>query len=95
MTYNGLPHTATVSITGVNGETGATVGIVNVSNTTHTNAGTYAADTGSSLARPITTTRNTTITDRIAKANATSRSRRTMLPSITIRIRRPLVRSPA
>ena len=48
MTYDGLPHTAAVSsITGVNGETGATVGTVDVSNTTHTNAGTYASDTWS------------------------------------------------
>ena len=44
MTYDGQPHTATVtSITGVNGETGATVGTVDVSNTTHTNAGTYSS----------------------------------------------------
>src|SRR5205085_1874051 len=39
VTYNGNPHTATYTITGVNGETGATVGAVDVSNTTHTNAG--------------------------------------------------------
>ena len=71
--YTGLPHTATVtSITGVNGETGATVGTVDVSNTTHTNAGTYASDSWS-----FTGTANynniaaTTITDCIAKANAT------------------------
>ena len=45
MTYNGNPHTATVStITGVNGETGATVGAVDVTDTTHTNAGTYNTD---------------------------------------------------
>ena len=37
-TYDGHPHTATVtSITGVNGESGATVGTVDVSKTTHTN----------------------------------------------------------
>ena len=72
-TYTGLPQTATVtSITGVNGETGATVGTVDVSNTTHTNAGTYASDSWS-----FTGTANynniaaTTITDCIAKANAT------------------------
>ena len=48
VTYDGQPHTATVSsITGVNGETGATVGTVDVSNTTHTNAGTYASDSWS------------------------------------------------
>ena len=73
MTYDGQPHTATVtSITGVNGETGATVGTVDVSNTTHTNAGTYSTDTWS-----FTGTANynniaaTTITDTINKANAT------------------------
>ena len=44
MTYDGQPHTATYTITGVNGETGATVGTVDVSNTTHTNAGTYTTD---------------------------------------------------
>lgn len=45
ITYDGHPHTAVVtSITGVNGETGATVGSVDVDNTTHTNAGTYAND---------------------------------------------------
>ena len=44
-TYSGHADTATlVSITGVNGETGATVGTVDLSNTTHTNAGTYASD---------------------------------------------------
>ena len=43
-TYTGLSHTATYTITGVNGETGATVGTVDVSNTTHTNAGTYTSD---------------------------------------------------
>src|ERR1019366_1568337 len=72
VTYNGQPHTATVtSITGVNGETGATVGTVDVSNTTHTNASTYSSDSWS-----FTGTANynniaaTTITDTIAKANA-------------------------
>ncbi len=44
VTYDGKPHTATIaSITGVNGETGATVGAVTL-NTTHTSAGTYASD---------------------------------------------------
>src|SRR5213075_2074171 len=71
-TYDGLPHTATVtSITGVNSETGATVGTVDVSNTTHTNAGTFNTDTWS-----FTGTANysnitaTTITDTINKATA-------------------------
>jgi len=45
--YDGQPHTATVtSITGVNGETGATVGAVTLS-TTHTNVGTYSTDSWS------------------------------------------------
>src|SRR5207253_934350 len=70
--YNGQPHTATYTITGVNGESGATVGTVDVSNTTHTNAGTYNADSWS-----FTGTANynniaaTTITDTISKADAT------------------------
>src|SRR6185503_8851300 len=72
-TYNGLTHTATVtSITGVNGETGATVGTVDVSGTTHTNAGTYNTDswsfTGTANYNNIA---STTITNSIAKANAT------------------------
>ena len=47
VTYNGQPHTATVtSITGVNGETGATVGAVTL-NTTHTPAATYSSDSWS------------------------------------------------
>ena len=39
------PHTATYTISGVNGETGATVGTIDVSATTHTDAGTYNRDT--------------------------------------------------
>jgi hypothetical protein len=72
LTYDGSPHTATYTITGVNGETGAMVGTVDVSNTTHTNAGTYSSDSWS-----FTGTANynniaaTTITDSIAKASAT------------------------
>lgn len=43
--FDGLPHTAIVtSIIGVNGETGETVGTVDVSATTHTIAGTYVND---------------------------------------------------
>jgi hypothetical protein len=71
VTYDGTAHTATYTITGVNGETGATVGAVTL-NTTRTNAGTYASDTWS-----FTGTANynniasTTITDTINKATAT------------------------
>src|SRR5207249_8526874 len=72
-TYTGFAHMATVtSITGVNGETGASVGTVDVSHTTHTDAGTYSSDywtfTGGANYNDIG---NTTITDCIAKANAT------------------------
>ena len=38
--YDGQPHSATFTIAGVNGETGAAVGAV-THNTTHTNVGTY------------------------------------------------------
>src|SRR5678816_1335771 len=73
VSYNGFEHTATyTTVTGVNGETGATVGMVDVSNTAHTNAGTYSSDYWS-----FTGTANynnqgpTTITDTINKADAT------------------------
>src|SRR5207253_1175858 len=72
VSYNGQPHTATYTITGVNGETGGTVGTVDVSNTTHTNAGSYSTDswsfTGAANYNNITAT---TITDVINKADAT------------------------
>jgi hypothetical protein len=43
--FDGNPHTATVgTITGVCGETGATVGTVDVTGTTHTAAGDYPTD---------------------------------------------------
>jgi hypothetical protein len=72
VTYDGQPHSATVtSISGVNGESGATVGAVTL-NTTHTNAGTYATDswsfTGAANYNDIA---STTITNTINKANAT------------------------
>src|SRR5438876_51738 len=72
-TYDGNLHTATVtSITGVNSETGVTVGTVDVSHTIHTNAGTYASDywffTGMANYNDIG---HTPITDSIGKATAT------------------------
>jgi hypothetical protein len=71
VTYDGNPHTATVtSITGVNGETGAKVGVVDVSNTTHTNAGVYASDSWSFKGANYNTIAGTPITDTINKANA-------------------------
>ena len=47
VTYNCAAHTATYTITGVCSESGATVGTVDVSNTSHTNAVTYSNDTWS------------------------------------------------
>src|SRR5205085_2036253 len=72
VSYNGNPHTATYTITGVNGETGATVGTVDVSNTTHTNAGSYSTDSWSFTgATNYNNIAATTITDAISKADAT------------------------
>ena len=73
VTYNGSPHTATVtSITGVNGETGATVGTVTL-NTTNTNAGTYSSDSWSFTgAANYNNIASTTITDTINKAFSTA-----------------------
>src|SRR5205814_3846490 len=72
VTYDSNPHTATYTITGVNGETNGTVGTVDVSHTTHTNAATYAADywffTGTANYNDIG---NTTITDTINRKDAT------------------------
>jgi MBG domain (YGX type)/Bacterial Ig-like domain (group 3)/YDG domain len=71
--YNGNPHTATVtSINGVCGETGATVGTVDVSSTTHTAQGTYNDTwtfTPTGNYNNITT--GNTITDVIGKATLT------------------------
>jgi hypothetical protein len=74
VTYDGNAHTAAItSITGVNGETGATVGSVDVSTTSHTNAGTYSSDswsfTGTANYNDIAAT---TITDTINKATRRS-----------------------
>jgi hypothetical protein len=71
VTYDGQSHTATVtSLFGVNGESGATVGTVDVSNTTHTNAGTYASDSWSFTGTPnYNNIASTTITDIINKAD--------------------------
>src|SRR5439155_25860953 len=73
VTYVGPAHLATVvSITVVNGETGATVGALSLHDALPTSAGTYAADywffTATANYNDIG---NTTITDTINKANAT------------------------
>jgi hypothetical protein len=72
VTYDINPHTATVaSITGVNGETGATVGTVTL-NTTHTDAGTYNTDSWSFVGTAnYNNIASTTITDVINKAGLT------------------------
>ena len=70
-TYTGLPHTATYTITGVNGESGATVGTINVSGTTHTPAGTYNNDPWSFTGGANYNDQSGTVNDCIAKANAT------------------------
>src|SRR5205085_1944167 len=71
VTYDGHEHTATYTITGVNGEIGATVGTVDVSNTKHTNVGTYASDSWSfACTAKYHDIAETTITDKIGKANA-------------------------
>ncbi|HEX5490718.1 MAG TPA: kelch repeat-containing protein, partial [Candidatus Udaeobacter sp.] len=41
VTYDGSPHTSTVTLSGSCSDTAAQIGTVNVSGTTHTNAGTY------------------------------------------------------
>ena len=71
VTYNGSPHTATItSINGVNGETGATVGTVSLSST-HTVAGTFDSDFWSFAGANYNSIPNTPITDTINKATAT------------------------
>ena len=90
VTYDGQAHTARVaSITGVNGETGATVGSVDVSGT-HTAAGTYtdswsftgAANYNDFASTPMTDTINRatlTITAN-TRARSTARSRSSAIP---------------
>ncbi|NCU03495.1 MAG: hypothetical protein GXC73_05860, partial [Chitinophagaceae bacterium] len=66
--YNGNSHTSTYSISGVNGETGAAVGTINVSATTHTNAGAYIADAWSFTGSPNYNDINGTVNNVISKA---------------------------
>src|SRR5262249_15390170 len=70
-TYTGLPHTATYTINGVNGETGATVGTVNLTDTMHTNAGIYTGDPWSFTGSANYNDHSGTVDDCIAKADAT------------------------
>ena len=73
VTYDGSSHTATAgTVTGVNGETGATVGTFTLSGTTHTAAGSYPSDswtlTGGANYNNIG---STTISNNINKATPT------------------------
>ncbi|MEO7489993.1 MAG: T9SS type A sorting domain-containing protein, partial [Ferruginibacter sp.] len=58
---------ATYTINGVNGETGATVGTINVSGTTHTPAGTYNGDIWSFVGNSNYNTASGTVNDVIGK----------------------------
>jgi hypothetical protein len=70
--YDGLPHTAMVtSIVGVNGETGATVGAVDVTGTTHTLAGKYTDFWSFKGTGNYNDINNASITDTIALALST------------------------
>jgi large repetitive protein len=69
-TYTGLAHTATYTISGVNGETGATVGTINVSGTSHIPAGTYNNDPWSFTGGANYNDQSGTVNDCIAKADA-------------------------
>jgi hypothetical protein len=70
-TYDGQAHTATYTITGVNGETADTVGTITL-NTTHTNAGTYASDSWSFTgAADYNNIASTAITDTISPETLT------------------------
>lgn len=66
--YDGQPHTATFAITGVNGESGATVGTV-THGTTHTNVGTYS-DTWSFTGANYLSIGATAITNKIKDTTA-------------------------
>jgi hypothetical protein len=68
VTYNGSAHTATGSATGVNGEDLS--GLLDLSGTTHTDAGNYATDTWTFAGNNNYNAIGGTVTDSIAKANA-------------------------
>ncbi|WP_218016462.1 hypothetical protein, partial [Flavobacterium glycines] len=71
VTYDGAAHTATYTISGVNGENGATVGTIDVTATTHTNAGTYTGDAWSFTGASNYNNANGTVDNAIGKANPT------------------------
>jgi hypothetical protein len=69
VTYDGNPHTATATATGVGGAV-LSASDVTLSGTTHTAAGTYASDPWS-FADPNYVSQNGTVTDTISQATAT------------------------
>src|SRR5204862_37593 len=68
VTYNGIPHTAPGTATGVNGENLS--GLLTVSGTTHTNAGSYPTDPWSFAGDNNYNATSGTVADNISKANA-------------------------
>ncbi|SDJ97985.1 Por secretion system C-terminal sorting domain-containing protein, partial [Flavobacterium glycines] len=64
-------HTATYTISGVNGENGVTVGTIDVTATTHTNAGTYTGDAWSFTGASNYNNTSGTVNDVISKAPTT------------------------
>ena len=69
VTFDGNPHTATGSATGVGGENLS--GLLDLSGTTHTNAGTYAADAWTFAGDSNYNASTGTVSDSIGKADAT------------------------
>ena len=70
-TYDSNPHTATYTVTGVGTDTTAAGSSIDVSNTTHTGAGTYNGDAWSFNGGTNYNNQNGTVNDFIGKANAT------------------------
>ncbi len=71
MTFDSNSHSATYTITGVCSESGASVGTVDVSGTTHVNAGTYNGDPWSFTGGTNYNDQSGTVDDYIGKAEAT------------------------
>src|SRR4029079_9319544 len=71
VTFDANPHTATYTITGVGTDTTAAGSSINVSATTHTDAGTYNGDAWSFSGGNNYNDQNGAVDDVIGKANAT------------------------
>src|SRR5438034_7232337 len=70
-TYNGVAHTATGTASGVESPTPVSLtSLLDLSGTTHTNAGTYATDAWAFAGNSNYNDTNGTVSDSIAKANA-------------------------